>query len=49
VPRTTPPHPEEFRQEAIELARISSKSWHQIGEDLRIADIRLRNWIEHAE
>jgi hypothetical protein len=38
VPRTRPPYPEEFRREAIELARISSKSHRQIAEDLGISD-----------
>ena len=37
MPRTRPPYPEEFRREAIELARISSKSHRQIAEDLGIS------------
>ena len=49
MPRTRPPHPDEFRREAIELARISSKSQHQIAEDLGISDVTLRNWIKQAE
>jgi len=49
VPRTRPPYPEEFRREAIELARISSKSQRQIAEDLGISDVTLRNWIKQAE
>ena len=40
MPRTRPPYPEEFRREAIELARISSKSQRQI---------TLRNWMKQAE
>ena len=44
-----PPYPEEFRREAIELARISSKSQRQIAEDLGISDVTLRNWIKQAE
>jgi transposase len=46
VPRTRPPYPPEFRREAIELVRISSKSQHQIAEDLGISDVTLRNWVE---
>jgi Sigma-70, region 4 len=46
VPRTRPPYPEEFRREAIELARISSKSQRQIAEDLGISDVTLRNWVK---
>jgi transposase len=49
VPRTKPPYPEEFKREAIELVRISSKSQHQIAEDLGISDVRLRNWVKQAE
>jgi len=49
VPRTRPPYPEEFRREAIELARISSKSQRQIAEDLGISDVTLRNWVKQAE
>ena len=49
MPRTRPPYPEEFRREAIELARISSKSQRQIAEDLGISDVTLRNWIKQAE
>ena len=49
MPRTRPPYPEEFRREAIEPARISSKSHRQIAEDLGISDVTLRNWIKQAE
>ena len=41
MPRTRPPYPEEFRREAIELVRISSKSQHQIAEDLALHPQRL--------
>jgi transposase len=47
--RTRPPYPDEFRREAIELARISSKSQRQIAEDLGISDVTLRNWVKQAE
>ena len=47
--RTRPPYPPEFRREAIELVRISSKSQHQIAEDLGISDVTLRNWVKQAE
>ena len=49
MPRTRPPYPEEFRREAIELARISSKSQRQIAEDLGISDVTLRNWVKQTE
>ena len=47
--RTRPPCPPEFRREAIKRVRISSKSQHQIAEDLGISDVTLRNWIKQAE
>ena len=49
MPRTRPPYSEEFRREAIELVRISSKSQRQIAEDLGISDVTLRNWVKQAE
>jgi transposase len=49
VPRTRPPYPPEFRWEAIKLVGISSKSQHQIAEDLGISDVTLRNWVRQAE
>ena len=49
MPRTRPPYPEEFRREAIDLARIWCKSLRQIAEDLGISEVTLRNWIKQAE
>ena len=49
MPRTRSPYPEEFKREAIELVGISSKSQHQIAEDLGISDVTLRNWVKQAE
>ncbi len=49
MPRTRPPYPDDFRREAIELVRVSSKSQRQIAEDLGISDVTLRNWIKQAE
>lgn len=49
MPRTRPPYPEEFKREAIELVRISSKAQRQIAEDLGISDVTLRHWVKQAE
>jgi transposase len=49
VPRTRPPYPDDFRREAIELVRISTKSQRRIAEDLGISDVTLRNWVKQAE
>lgn len=38
-------HPPEFRQRAVELARLCEKPFSEIAEDLGISDSRLRNWM----
>ena len=43
------PHPPEFRQRAIELARLGDKPVSQIAEDLGISDSCLRGWLKRAD
>jgi transposase len=43
------PHPPEFRQRAVELARLHDKPVAQIAEDLGISDSCLRNWMAQAD
>ena len=43
------PHPPEFRQRAVELARLREKPVSQIAEDLGISDSCLRNWLAQAD
>ena len=43
------PHPPEFRQRAIELARLGDKPVAQIAMDLGISDSCLRNWLRQAD
>ena len=43
------PHPPEFRQRAVELARLRDKPVSQIAEDLGISDSCLRNWMAQAD
>ncbi|WP_373070813.1 transposase [Gemmatimonas sp.] len=43
------PHPPEFRQRAVELARMGEKPVAQIAEDLGISDSCLRNWMRRAD
>jgi transposase len=43
------PHPPEFRQRAVELARLREKPTGQIAADLGISDSCLRNWIRQAD
>ena len=42
-------HPPEFRQRAIEGARLGGKPVSQIARDLGISDSCLRNWVRHAD
>lgn len=43
------PHPPEFRQRAVELARSHEKPVAQIAADLGISDSCLRNWMRQAD
>ena len=43
------PHPPEFRQRAVELARLREKPIARIAEDLGISDSCLRNWMKQAD
>ncbi len=43
------PHPPEFRQRAVELARLGDKPIAEIAEDLGISDSCLRNWLKQAD
>ena len=42
------PHPAEFRQRAVDLARTGSKPIAQIAKDLSISESCLRNWLAQA-
>ncbi len=43
------PHPPEFRQRAVEVARLGDKPVSEIAADLGISDSCLRNWIRQAD
>ena len=43
------PHPPEFRQRAVDLARMREKPVAQIAADLGISDSCLRNWLRQAD
>jgi transposase-like protein len=43
------PHPPEFRQRAVELARMREKPVAQIAQDLGISESCLRNWLSRAD
>jgi transposase len=42
-------HPVEFRQRAVELARLREKPLRQLAADLGISDQTLSNWIKQAD
>jgi len=43
------PHPPEFRQRAVELARLREKPTREIAKDLGISDSCLRSWMRQAD
>ena len=43
------PHPPEFRQRSVELARLREKPTAQIAADLGISDSCLRGWVRQAD
>jgi transposase len=43
------PHPPEFRQRAVELARQGTTPVSKIARDLGISDSCLRNWMHQAD
>ena len=49
MPRTRPPYPLEFRQEAVRLARESGKPSAQIAQDLGVSYESLRHSINQAD
>ena len=50
MPGPTPHYPQEFKAEAVQLARSSpERSIRQLAYELGIADQTLRNWINQAQ
>jgi transposase-like protein len=42
-------YPAEFRQQAVELARLHEKPLRQIASDLGVSDQTLSNWLRQAD
>lgn len=49
MPRSRPPYPPEFREEAVRLARESGKPAAQIARDLGVSYESLRHWVKQAD
>ena len=49
MPRTRPPYPPEFRQEAVRLVRSSGKPIVEVARELGIAGETLRSWVKQAQ
>jgi transposase len=49
MPKTKPPYPPEFREEAVRLVRSSGKSPREIAADLGVSEQTLRNWVFAAQ
>jgi transposase-like protein len=43
------PHPPEFRQRAVELARLGDRPVREVAESLGISESCLRNWMRQDE
>lgn len=49
MPRTRPPYPSKFHDEAVRLVRESGKPASQIAKDLGISYESLRHWVKQAD
>jgi transposase len=49
VPRTRPPHPPEFRVEAVRLVRSGGEPIREVAEDLGVSEQTLCNWVRQGE
>lgn len=49
MPRTRPPYPPEFREEAVRLARSSEEPLSRIADGLGVSAETLRKWVRQTE
>ena len=49
MPRTRPPYPKEFREEAVRLVKESGKPVSQISRELGVSVESLREWVKRHD
>jgi transposase len=49
VPRTRPPYPEEFRREAVRLARLGDQPQRTLAKSLGISDVTCCDWLKEEQ
>ena len=49
MPRTRPPYPPEFRQEAIRLVKVGGRKISDVSRELGMTSESLRNWIRQHD
>jgi transposase len=49
VPKTRPPYPQEFREEAVRLVRSTGRPVSEVARELGVSAESLRNWVKQTE
>ena len=49
MPRHTPPYPEEFRREAVRLAKLGGRPRWKLAKELGITEVTLRKWLRQDQ
>ena len=49
MPRHTLPYPEEFRREAVRLAKLGGKPRSKLAKELGITEVTLRKWLRQDQ
>ena len=49
MPRTRPPYPQEFREEAVRLARSSDRPISEVAREIGVSSESLRKWVKQTE